>query len=337
MEGDTAKILVTVTDTGIGMTSEQKERIFESFQQAETGTTRKFGGTGLGLSISKGIVEMMGGEIWVDSVPGEGASFHFTVMMQKSDKTCRPLHLGDDVLKNLRILVADNDKIVLEYFTEIIQNFGICVDTALSGKDALNLVHNNGDYDLYILDWKMPGMNGIELANTLRKNDEKASIIIITAAEMHSLGEDVKEAGIKKFLTKPIFPTDIADIINDHLGADTLHGETAQPDAKGLFKNHKILIAEDVDVNREIIQSLLEPTLLEIDFAENGKEAVRIFSEKPNKHTMIFMDLQMPEMDGYEATRCIRAIDSQFAKDIPIIAMTANVFKDDVENAIQQG
>ena len=337
MKEENAEILITVTDTGVGMTNEQKEHIFESFQQAETGTTRKFGGTGLGLSISKGIVEMMGGKIWADSIPGEGSSFFFTVLMQRSEKASASSLMGNDQLKGLRILVADNDKIVLEYFAEILQNFGIHLDTASSGKDALERVRNVGKYDIYFLDWKMPGMNGIELANELRMKDDKASIVIITAAEIRDFEDEAKKARVNRFLIKPIFPADIADVISDHLGADEQYDGTSQPETMGIFKGYKILIAEDVYVNREIIQAFLESTLLEIDFAENGKEAVRMFSEAPGKHSMIFMDIQMPEMDGYEATRRIRAIDNRRAGEIPIIAMSANVFKEDIEKCFAAG
>ena len=337
MNGENAEVLITVTDTGIGMTDEQKENIFESFQQAETGTTRKYGGTGLGLSISKKIVEMMGGRIWVDSVLAEGSSFCFTILMQKSEKTFVPMQIDSDHLKSIRILVADNEKNVLEYFDEIMMHLDITHDTAISGEEVLELVRRNGDYDIYFIDWAMPGMNGVELASKLRFKDDKASIVIITAAEILDFEEEARKVGIDQFLTKPIFPSNIVDVISNHFGADNQHVDTDKLNISDNFKDYKILIAEDLEINREIVQAILEPTQLDIDFAENGKEAFRMFSEAPEKYSMIFMDIQMPEMDGYEVTRHIRAIDNQFAKGIPIVAMTANAFIEDVDKCIAAG
>ena len=337
MKEDTAEILITVTDTGIGMTDEQKSHIFESFEQADDGTARKFGGTGLGLSISKSIVEMMGGKIWVDSLPGEGSTFFFIVQMQKSEKTYSPLQLDHERLQNTRILVADNDELVLEYFDEIMLNFDVYHDTVLSGKDALKQVEENGDYDIYFIDWKMPEMNGIELAKKLRKGNAKANIVLMTAAEIKAFEKEAKKAGVNKFITKPIFPSTITEVLLEYFGAEKPAEDTEQTDMGELFKGYNIIIAEDVEINREIIQTVLEPTRVSIDFAENGKEAVRLFVDAPHKYKMIFMDLQMPEMDGYEATLQIRALDDPRAKEIPIVAMTANVYKEDVEKCLAAG
>jgi Signal transduction histidine kinase len=336
MRDENVEIQITVTDTGIGITYEQKKHIFQSFEQAETGIMRKFGGTGLGLSISKAIVEIMGGRIWVESVPGEGALFGFTVVMHKSDKFSVPLLMGNDNVKSIRILVADNDAIVLEYFSEIMRGFTIYLDTAISCEDALEHVRKSGDYDIYFIDLKMPSTNGIELAYELRMKDDKASIVIMTAAEIENV-EEANKINVTKYLTKPIFPSDIANVINDYLGADTLGGDSVQSVTGGIFNGYRLLIAEDVEVNREIIQDLLEPMLLGIDFAENGKEAVRMFREAPDKYNLILMDIQMPDMNGYEATHQIRAMDNQHAEKIPIIAMTANVFREDVERCLAAG
>ena len=338
LKDDRVELMIFVIDTGIGMTELQKERVFDSFQQAENGTSRQFGGTGLGLSISKSIVEMMGGEIWVDSKPGDGSVFWFTAVMKKSDKIYTPLQIYNDNSKDIRVLVADNEKNELEYFDEILRNFNVRYDTALSGGEALELIRKNGDYDIYFVDWKMPGMNGVEVTKRIRMNDDKSNIVIMTAAETRDVAENAKKAGANKILSKPIFPFNVADAIKEHLGiAGTQADNAMQQETERIFKDSKILIAEDVEINREIVQAIIEPTLVDIEFAENGKEAVRMFCEAPEKYSMIFMDIQMPEMNGYEATRQIRAVDSHFAKEIPIVAMTANAFKEDADRCLEAG
>ncbi|MDR2726695.1 MAG: response regulator, partial [Deltaproteobacteria bacterium] len=222
-------LLIKVTDTGIGLSPEQQSRLFQAFQQAESSTVRKFGGTGLGLSISKNIVEMMGGQIWVESEIDRGSTFAFTIQAARGEEKERGLSAP-----------------------------GARIMTAGGGQD-------------------MPG---------------------------------------------------------EYPGSDP---QQSPPDTTGIFAGQYILLAEDVEINREIVKALLEPTLLEIDFAENGVEAVRMFSEAPEKYKLIFMDVQMPEMDGYEATRCIRALNIPKAGTIPIIAMTANVFREDIEKSLEAG
>jgi CheY-like chemotaxis protein len=183
----------------------------------------------------------------------------------------------------------------------------------------------------------MPGMDGIELARKIKaKKPENSVVIMISAKEWSAIAQEAKQAGVDKFLSKPLFSSTIADIINECLGVDKRQMERAA-NVAGIFRGHGILLVEDVESNREIVQALLEPTELEIDYAENGAEAVSMFSESPDKYDIIFMDIQMPVMDGYEATREIRALDNPQAKKIPIIAMTANVFREDVERCLAAG
>jgi CheY-like chemotaxis protein len=235
-------------------------------------------------------------------------------------------------------MAVDDDPDILAYFNEIMQRFGVSCDTAISGDEALALVTQKGDYHIYFVDWKMPGMDGIQLTYRLKERASGNSVVImISAAEWTSVADEAKKAGVDKFLSKPLFPSSIADIINECLSIDRRHMQEAQMDITGLFSGHHVLLAEDVEINREIVQALLEPSKLEIDCAENGREAVRMFSEAPEKYDMIFMDVQMPEMDGYEATRRIRALDTPKAKTIPIVAMTANVFREDVERCLEAG
>jgi len=330
---------ICVSDTGIGLTPEQQERVFMSFEQAESSTTRKYGGTGLGLAISKTIVELMGGNIWVESEPNKGSNFTFNIRVKSSSRIHEGLLDTDVNLSNVRIMAVDDDKDILNYFSEIAQGFGVdCFDTATSGEEALGLVVRNGEYNIYFVDWRMPVMDGIELASEIKKRTSSKSVVImITAAEWTSIETQAKNAGVDKFLSKPLFPSSIMDIIKDCISVDRQQMETAHNNINGIFEGRKILLAEDVDINREIVQALLEPTNVTIDCAENGLEAVRMFQQTPDKYDMILMDVQMPVMDGYEATRQIRALNVPEAKTVQIIAMTANVFRDDIERCQDVG
>ena len=331
-------IKIAVTDTGIGISPEQQAVLFQSFQQAENDTTRKFGGTGLGLTISKNIVEMMGGEMWIESELGKGACFSFTVKMKRGVIKKRKYSEQDIDWASIKILAVDDDASILKDFKGIVEKFGGLCDTAANALEALDLIDRGGEYSIYFIDWKMPGIDGIELTRALKsKNSVDSVIIMISSTEYSEIAEEARGAGVDKFLQKPLFPSTIAEIIGEYMGQAAQHEENADINIAGLFAGRHILLAEDVEINREIVLALLEPTLIEIDSAENGKEAVRMFNAAPEKYAMIFMDVQMPEMDGYEATRAIRALEAANAKTIPIIAMTANVFKEDVEKCLAAG
>jgi signal transduction histidine kinase/DNA-binding response OmpR family regulator len=339
---------IEVQDTGIGISQEQQGRLFKSFQQAESSTSRKFGGTGLGLAISKRIVEMMGGGIWVESELDKGSTFTFTVQLGRGEEETRNM-LGPGVnWSNIRVLMVDDDPVVREYFLEIVQEgFGVFCDTAADAEEALKFIKNKGPYNIYFIDWKMPGMNGIELTRLIKEKESGDSIVImISAAEWSGIEADAKEAGVNKFLQKPLFPSSIANLVNGCLGVENLTPvESQQDQGSDNFENYRIILAEDVEINREIVLTVLEPTNLVIDCAENGAVALRLFQEAPEKYDMIFMDVQMPEMDGYEATRQIRKFEQEKhagqpgepVREIPIIAMTANVFREDVEKCLAAG
>jgi signal transduction histidine kinase/DNA-binding response OmpR family regulator len=330
---------IAVKDTGIGISEEQQSRLFNSFQQAESNTTRRFGGTGLGLAISKRIVEMMGGKIWIESEPGNGSEFIFTACMKRGAGEHRNV-LGPGVnRKNLRVMAVDDAEDIREYFREIMHNYDIFCDIASSGEEALERIGQNGAYDIYFIDLRMPNMDGIELTRRIKERGGGNPVVtMISATEWDVIEAEAKEAGVDHFLQKPLFPSAIADCLSECIGvSDSVVSEAAQESETESFAGYRLLLAEDVEINREIVLALLEPTELDVECAINGAVALRMFKENPERYDMIFMDVQMPEMDGYEATSRIRALDNPRAKEIPIVAMTANVFREDVERCLEVG
>ena len=331
------EIQFTVSDTGIGISPEQQSLLFRPFHQAEGDITRKFGGTGLGLSISKSIIKMMGGKIRVESELGKGSSFIFTVHLEKGADENASLSLTADC-KGIRILVVDADQNTPIFFDEFSQKFGAHYDIASSTKEAVSLIEKNGNYDICFVDGKMPDFDVIRSKKAFNSIEKRFSNIVImsSSADWNSFGEDSEKTGVDRFVSKPLFKSSVADVITEILDAKQ-KAAAEQAGTEINFGGKCILLVDDVEINREIVLALLESTLLEIDCAENGAEAVRMFNEMPDRYSMIFMDIQMPEMDGYEATRRIRTSNSANAKTIPIIAMTANVFREDIERCMEAG
>jgi signal transduction histidine kinase/CheY-like chemotaxis protein len=337
-------IQINVTDTGIGISPEQQARLFTSFQQAEAGTSRKFGGTGLGLAISKRIVEMMGGRIWIESELGRGSTFAFTIQAKRGAEEPQSLLPSGMNPKDLKILVVDDDPDVLIYFMQIMEGIGIVCNAASGGEEAWAAIKRSGSvYDICFVDWKMPETDGIELTRRIKSDARgKSVVVMISSGDLSAIEDEGIRAGVDKFLPKPLFPSSVVDCINQCLGVNvdsakaSVKAEDSGEEADD-FTGRNMLLAEDVEVNREIVLALLESTHLHIDCAENGLEAVKLFSKNPGHYDIIFMDVQMPKMDGYEASRQIRGLDAPNAAAIPIVAMTANVFREDVEKCFAAG
>ncbi|GHV91038.1 hypothetical protein AGMMS50268_15410 [Spirochaetia bacterium] len=330
-------IQIEVTDTGIGISAEQQLRLFTSFEQAENSTSRKFGGTGLGLAISRRIVEMMDGKIWIESELGKGATFAFTIAARRgTEENPQEFETGRKAA-DIRILVVDNGREERDYLLEIVRRYGFSCE-ATGAEDAAVLLEKNGAYDLCFLDWQTLQMNA-ELLHPVKETHKssKGLVILISTTEWNAIEEQAKQDGLNTFLFKPLFPSAVVDCINKCFGTGRLREDAAKEEKPNRFEGRRILLAEDVEINREIVQALLEPTGIQIECAKNGVEAVEMFTKDPAGYEIIFMDVQMPEMDGYEATERIRALDLQRAKEIPIIAMTANVFREDIEHCLAVG
>jgi len=219
----------------------------------------------------------------------------------------------------------------------LFDQLGIMCDTADDGLDACRIIEENGEYDIYFIDWRMPGMDGVELTRKIKSSQTKrpSVAIMITAADWGQVKEEAAKAGVDKHLIKPLFASMIVDCINDCLGVEG--SDKNYSPIRDEFKGKRLLVAEDIEINREILITLLENTGLLIDCAENGKEAVDMVAAAPEKYDIVFMDMQMPHMDGLEATRHIRALPALQNSKLPIIAMTANVFKDDIEACLTAG
>jgi len=335
----------SIADTGIGMTDEQISRLFNAFEQADGSVSRKYGGTGLGLVISKSIVEKMGGRIWVESEPGSGTTFSFEVILE------RALHQDTVIFDgirpgDIRLLIVESDDDTRNHFLSITDSFGISADSAASIGETLALLNEcenaNRAYDIIFLDYDLPGINGIDFISELSgRIDKNTAIIITTYVEWHRIEKFAHDNRLTRFIAKPLFPSSVLDAINEVVGSalkeldikTKTEAEAEVPDLSDV----RIILAEDVEINREIFIALLEQTRISIDVAENGLAAVSMFSENPDKYNLIIMDIQMPEMDGYQATRTIRAMDIPKAKSIPIIAMTANAFKEDIDRCLESG
>ncbi len=332
--GGINEIRVGVADSGIGVTPDQQAKLFKSFQQAESGISREYGGTGLGLAISKRIVEMMGGRIWVESEPGKGARFIFTVKLPNGSRELRSMLKQGIAWENVRVLVADGSGLSRRQFKDAFDRMEVQCETAADGHTFRHMIEKHGAYDIYFIDLYTPEVNGVRLAEWIRARGESGTIVLVSSSDWENLQSAVLRSGADKGLVKPILSSALVDCMNECLGIPDVGYEIDDADE---FAGKSLLLAEDIAINREIVMSLLSESGLDIDCAENGAEALAMMEANPGKYDMIFMDMQMPVMDGLEATRRIRALPEPWCGEIPIIAMTANVFKDDISSCMNAG
>ena len=330
----------TISDTGIGMSKEYLPHIFAAFSQEDSSTTNKYGSTGLGMAITKNIVELMNGHIEVTSEKGVGTTFVVTVTLSDSGRT--DMQEDDDIRPDeMTVLIVDDDPVACRHAQLVLEMAGIASELASSGQQAVEMVklrHARMEpYNLILVDWKMPEMDGVETARQIRAEiGHESAIIILTAYRWDDVLEEALEAGVDSFLPKPLFAAAVLEEFKSAVKRKDIPAKKQQ-DRADLAGRH-ILLAEDMDVNAEIMLMVLQMREMKTDRAENGKKAVEMFSSHPEGYyDAILMDMRMPEMDGLEATRVIRAMDRADAKTIPIIALTANAFDEDVQRSMQAG
>ena len=344
--GDAYSILrFSVKDTGIGMTEEQVSRLFTAFEQADSGTAVKYGGTGLGLAISKSIVEKMGGRIWAESELGKGSEFIFEVKLNRPNRQNGALLFGDVRPEDINLLIIDEDCETRAYFKTLTGSFGVNTDVAKDPEEAVAYIKSAAakqkPYDIIFVGFNSSDAEGFKIIYALNNViDNNTVIIIITSfLKWNGIEKEASYAGVKKFISPPLFPSAIVDAVNEVVCKTVKKRDDIWENANGTpdFSGVNLLFAEDVEINREIFIALVEDTKINIDVAENGLIALNKFKQNPDKYDLVIMDIQMPEMNGYQAARAIRALESTRAKTVPIIAMTANAFKEDIEKCMESG
>ena len=330
-----------IKDNGIGMSQEFAQKIFEPFERERTSTVSGIQGTGLGMAITKNIVDMMVGTIEVQTAQGKGTEFTVCVPMRAQTEQ-RPVEKITE-LEGLKALVVDDDFNTCDSVTKMLVKVGMRAEWTLSGKEAVlrarQSIEMSDVYHAYIIDWRLPDMNGIEVTRQIRSLHDDTPIIILTAYDWSDIEVEAKAAGVTAFCAKPMVMSDLRETLMSALGqkpADAVQG--LLPEKNADFKGKHILLVEDNELNREIAQEILQEYGFLVDTAENGAVAVeKVSTAAPGSYDLVLMDVQMPIMDGYTATRKIRALDDPARAKLPILAMTANAFDEDRRNALESG
>lgn len=326
-----------IKDTGIGISKAFQAHIFEEFTRENTSTVSGIHGTGLGMSIAKNIVDLLGGTIAVESEPGQGSEFTVCLRFPLSDAKTEQKRIPQ--LEGLRALVADDDTNSCLNVSKMLRKIGMRPDWTISGKEAVirarDALEQGDSFSVYIIDWLIPDMNGIEVVRQIRKMiGEQTPIIILTAYDWADVEEEARKAGVTAFCTKPLFLSELREILAKPF--ETPHALEAQNPVT--FAGKKVLLVEDNSLNQEIALAILRERGLIVDTACDGSIAVqKVHDAQPGQYDLILMDIQMPIMDGYEATRRIRLMDDPEKANLPIIAITANAFEEDCQNALDAG
>ena len=334
-----ATLRFTIADTGIGMSEDYLPHLFEAFSQEDSSVTNKFGSTGLGMPITKSLVEMMNGNIQVESEKGKGTTFTVTVTLTETEQEDEKAQDGELHPHELSVLVIDDDPVDREHAAVVLGQLGVVCESASSGEEGVRMVKlrhaRREPYNLILVDWKMPDMDGLETTRRIRALvGSDTPIIILTAYNWDHVEENARQAGVDSFVAKPLFANSVLDEFREAFRKKNRLRAGVRAELKG----RRILLAEDMPVNAEIMTMVLAMRQIRVDHAENGKAAVDLFAASPEgAYDAVLMDMRMPVMDGLEAARRIREMDRRDAGTVPIIALTANAFDEDVQRSMQAG